>query len=54
MVAAFNTNTAACTGVIGWVLVDYIRFGFSNDTRCANRVVIRTCRMAFVIRYNAQ
>lgn len=25
MVAAFNTNTAACTGVIGWVLVDYIR-----------------------------
>lgn len=23
--AAFNTNTAACTGVIGWVLVDYIR-----------------------------
>jgi Amt family ammonium transporter len=25
MVAAFNTNTAACTGVLGWVLVDYIR-----------------------------
>jgi Amt family ammonium transporter len=25
MLAAFNTNTAACTGVLGWVLVDYIR-----------------------------
>ncbi|KAH8899861.1 methylammonium permease 3 [Thozetella sp. PMI_491] len=25
MVAAFNTNTAASTGAIGWVLVDYIR-----------------------------
>ena len=27
MYAAFNTNTAASTGVIGWVLVDYIRTG---------------------------
>ncbi|KUM65923.1 hypothetical protein ACN42_g1130 [Penicillium freii] len=25
MLAAFNTNTAACTGVLGWVLVDYIK-----------------------------
>jgi ammonium transporter, Amt family len=25
MYAAFNTNTAASTGVLGWVLVDYIR-----------------------------
>lgn len=23
--AAFNTNTSACCGVLGWVLVDYIR-----------------------------
>lgn len=27
MYAAFNTNTAASTGAIGWVLVDYIRTG---------------------------
>jgi Amt family ammonium transporter len=27
MVAAFNTNTAASTGVIGWVLVDYFKHG---------------------------
>jgi len=27
MYAAFNTNTAASTGVIGWVLVDYIKHG---------------------------
>jgi Amt family ammonium transporter len=26
MAAAFNTNTAASTGVLGWVLVDYIRY----------------------------
>lgn len=26
MLAAFNTNTAACTGVLGWVLVDWIRY----------------------------
>jgi Amt family ammonium transporter len=26
MVAAFNTNTAASTGVLGWVLVDFIRY----------------------------
>lgn len=25
MIAAFNTNTAASTGVLGWVLVDFIR-----------------------------
>jgi Ammonia permease len=25
MLAAFNTNTAACTGVLGWVLVDSIK-----------------------------
>lgn len=25
MLAAFNTNTAAATGVLGWVLVDYIK-----------------------------
>jgi Amt family ammonium transporter len=25
MLAVFNTNTAACTGVLGWVLVDYIK-----------------------------
>ena len=25
MYAAFNTNVAASTGAIGWVLVDYIR-----------------------------
>jgi Amt family ammonium transporter len=25
MLAAFNTNTAACTGVLGWVLVDCIK-----------------------------
>ncbi|KAJ5159872.1 uncharacterized protein N7482_006876 [Penicillium canariense] len=25
MLAAFNTNTAACTGVLGWVLVDAIK-----------------------------
>ncbi|KAL2349779.1 methylammonium permease 3 [Cryomyces antarcticus] len=25
MMAAFNTNTAASTGVIGWVLVDYVK-----------------------------
>jgi Amt family ammonium transporter len=27
MLAAFNTNTAASTGMIGWVMVDYIRYG---------------------------
>lgn len=27
MTAAFNTNTAASTGCIGWVLVDYFRHG---------------------------
>ncbi|RFU29790.1 hypothetical protein B7463_g6532, partial [Scytalidium lignicola] len=27
MLAAFNTNTAASTGMIGWVLVDYIKHG---------------------------
>jgi ammonium transporter, Amt family len=27
MLAAFNTNTAAGTGVLGWVLVDYIKTG---------------------------
>ncbi|KAI9647868.1 hypothetical protein NHQ30_004256 [Ciborinia camelliae] len=27
MLAAFNTNTAACTGMLGWVLVDYIKHG---------------------------
>lgn len=26
MLAAFNTNTAACTGILGWVLVDAIRY----------------------------
>ncbi|KAG9242856.1 methylammonium permease 3 [Calycina marina] len=26
MLAAFNTNTAACTGMIGWVMVDYIKY----------------------------
>ena len=26
MLAVFNTNTAACTGVLGWVLVDYIKY----------------------------
>lgn len=25
MLAAFNTNTAACTGILGWVLVDWIK-----------------------------
>ncbi|KAK7914164.1 hypothetical protein PG985_011867 [Apiospora marii] len=25
MVAVFNTNTAACAGVLGWVLVDYFK-----------------------------
>ncbi|KAJ9313746.1 hypothetical protein DTO271D3_6050 [Paecilomyces variotii] len=25
MLAVFNTNTAACTGVLGWVLVDFIK-----------------------------
>jgi len=25
MWAAFNTNTAASFGVLGWVLVDYVR-----------------------------
>lgn len=25
MLAAFNTNTAACCGILGWVLVDFIR-----------------------------
>jgi Amt family ammonium transporter len=25
MMAVFNTNTAACFGVLGWILVDYIR-----------------------------
>ena len=25
MLAAFNTNTAACTGVLGWVLVDWFK-----------------------------
>lgn len=25
MLAAFNTNTAASTGILGWVLVDYVR-----------------------------
>lgn len=25
MLAIFNTNTAACTGVLGWVMVDYIK-----------------------------
>src|ERR1700712_5522087 len=25
MMAAFNTNAAASTGVLGWVLVDYVR-----------------------------
>src|SRR3954451_5007281 len=27
MLAAFNTNTAASTGVLGWVLVDYFKHG---------------------------
>lgn len=27
MMAAFNTNTAASTGCIGWVMVDYLRRG---------------------------
>ena len=27
MYAAFNTNTAASFGAIGWVMVDYIRSG---------------------------
>jgi Amt family ammonium transporter len=27
MLAAFNTNTAASTGMIGWVLVDYFKHG---------------------------
>lgn len=27
MLAAFNTNTAACTGVLGWVLVDWFKHG---------------------------
>jgi ammonia channel protein AmtB len=26
MVAAFNTHTSASTGVIGWVIVDYIKY----------------------------
>ena len=26
MLAAFNTNTAASTGALGWVMVDYIRY----------------------------
>ncbi|KAM0128601.1 hypothetical protein ACHAP3_008211 [Botrytis cinerea] len=27
MLAGFNTNTAACTGMLGWVLVDYVKHG---------------------------
>jgi Amt family ammonium transporter len=27
MLAAFNTNTAASTGILGWVMVDYIKSG---------------------------
>ncbi len=27
MLAAFNTNTAASTGMIGWVMVDYFKHG---------------------------
>ncbi|KAB8288469.1 hypothetical protein EYC80_010134 [Monilinia laxa] len=27
MLAAFNTNTAACTGMLGWVVVDFIKHG---------------------------
>ena len=26
MVAAFNTHTSASAGVIGWVIVDYIKY----------------------------
>lgn len=40
MLAAFNTNTAACTGVLGWVLVDYIktRGRFSVVGACAGAI----------------
>ena len=27
MVASFNTHTSACTGVLGWVTVDYLKHG---------------------------
>jgi hypothetical protein len=27
MLAAFNTNAAASIGVIGWAMVDYIKYG---------------------------
>jgi Amt family ammonium transporter len=40
MVAVFNTNTAASTGVLGWTLVDYIRNGrkFSAVGACEGAI----------------
>lgn len=40
MLAAFNTNTAASTGMIGWVFVDYIKHGrkFSVVGACSGAI----------------
>lgn len=41
MVAAFNTNTAASFGILGWVLIDYIRYKgkFSAVGACMGAIV---------------
>ena len=40
MLAAFNTNTAASTGMIGWVTVDYLKYGrkFSVVGACSGAI----------------
>jgi Amt family ammonium transporter len=40
MLAAFNTNTAASTGMIGWVMVDYLKYGrkFSVVGACSGAI----------------
>jgi len=40
MLAAFNTNTAASTGMIGWVVVDYFKYGkrFSVTGACEGAI----------------
>ena len=45
MMAAFNTNTAASTGAIGWVCVDYIRHGqkFSLLGACGTSTGLNFC-----------
>ena len=45
MVAIFNTNAAACTGILGWVLVDLIRHRgrFSIIGACEGAIWLAAC-----------